>query len=53
MTFKALKAFKKVNDIRDKYIFEKELGRGSFGVVYQAKVPGSQVPVAVKSMDKS
>jgi calcium-dependent protein kinase len=53
LTFKNLKAFKKVDNIHDKYALGKELGRGAFGVVYEAKAKGGKVTVAIKSLAKA
>ena len=42
-----------MDNIHDKYALGKELGRGSFGVVYEAKAHGGKVTVAIKSLAKA
>lgn len=34
-----------------KYKIEKKIGEGSFGVVYQCMIPGTDIKVAIKIVD--
>ena len=52
MKFKTTKGFHKVNNVKEVYNFEKELGAGQFGKVYKARNILTEMPCAIKVISK-
>ncbi len=52
LSYKNVKGFSKIEDIHTKYKWQKKLGEGSFGQVFQAMHIKAQTPVAIKQINK-
>ena len=53
LSYKALKGFQTIDDIKSKYTFGNFLGSGSFGTVVEGMHILAQTPVAIKTIHKS
>lgn len=52
MSYKNVKGFSRIEDIHTKYKWQKKLGEGSFGQVFQAMHIKALTPVAIKQINK-
>lgn len=53
ISYKNCKGFSKIDNIKTVYEWKKELGRGCFGVVFEAYHIKARTPVAIKVVNKS
>lgn len=52
LSYKNCKGFSFIKNIKEKYLWKKELGSGSFGVVHEAFHIKAKTPVAIKVVIK-